>query len=333
MLKDFGYGQNELHAFVKSFQVQGGAAKGFQGDIFDTRRHAVHVKDKTLKASAGECMTVMPMLACLMEEALAAASAALVRHAALYLQLVQIIELVWAAHKHDVDCTLLRLCIEKYMQRFKEMFGASSMTPKFHFMFHLPDLIERFGWAPNCFALERKHKVPKRFANQIFAVVSTFDHSVLRECTCHHLDQLQGDSKHFAACASLIKPHKAKRAMVEVLQHLYHGHANLEILTAHMARVNQWEKVAVKDFVLFQVDGDPEGIKLGRILWHCSVAAAGLHECLTCLAEYEMVSDFKRVQDWRSSGSQALVFTEHIVTAVTGAESDGGVVRIIKPSR
>ena len=152
VITDFGMGRKVLSEFVAKFTAP--KIFGFwTGDIFDAMRYANHTKEHTLKATTSECLSLMPMLASLMEDALVAnLSPAMNRHAACFLQLVGVIESIWASCKHEVDTNGLRKGIERYLHRFKELFGESSMAPKFHFMIHVPSLIERFGWAPNCLA-------------------------------------------------------------------------------------------------------------------------------------------------------------------------------------
>ena len=64
------------------------------------------------------------------------------------------------------------------------------MTPKFHWLLHLAELLRRFGRLFNCFCLERKHRGPKRYASDSTNSHSKTGKSLVMEVTSHHLGQL-----------------------------------------------------------------------------------------------------------------------------------------------
>ena len=48
--------------------------------------------------------------------------------------------------------------IELAMQCFQAAFPEVSLIKKWHWLLHMPDTQQRFGFPPSCFANERKHK-------------------------------------------------------------------------------------------------------------------------------------------------------------------------------
>ena len=46
--------------------------------------------------------------------------------------------------------------------------GEDAMVPKFDFVLHLPVFLARFGMLQSCLLRERKHRVVKKFANEMY---------------------------------------------------------------------------------------------------------------------------------------------------------------------
>ena len=53
-----------------------------------------------------------------------------------------------------------------------------------------------FGWLPNCFALERKHKLGKRYATEKVNTMRMKSGGLLGEVPCQHLSDM-GDAPSF----------------------------------------------------------------------------------------------------------------------------------------
>ena len=221
VLKEAGYTQHVLHAWILKFALPKRMQTGNSSfDIMDERRYQNHLKEGTLKATASECLTFMSLFACFLEGTLDAGRGdAFNVQVVCFLQLVQIIEIITRSAKHHTDTESLKTCISKYLARFSELFGGAVMTPKFHFLMHIPAVIEKFGWAPSCFALERKHRVAKQFGNHCIVVSETYDKSTLRECTAHHIGELQKDS-YFITAPGLVDPTAPRPGFKQSLQRL-----------------------------------------------------------------------------------------------------------------
>ena len=87
-----------------------------------------------------------------------------------------------------------------------------------------------------------------RWSNQISNVKAEYEKTVLRNVTCHHLQELLGD-KHFAHAASLVDSRKPNAKMVAAVQ----AQVGCGLfMVANEARISKYEKVAVTDFVLIR---------------------------------------------------------------------------------
>ena len=86
------------------------------------------------------------------------------------------------------------------------------MVPKSHWLLHLPSVLSRFSKLLNCFCLERKHRVAKRYATDLTKTKSGSQSSLLKEVTNHHFGQLQQpDSLSFDV--GLVDPKAPSRAL------------------------------------------------------------------------------------------------------------------------
>ena len=86
-----------------------------------------------------------------------------------------------------VDPDKLDKLVEKFLDKFIEAFGIEWMTPKFHWMLHFGDHLRKHSWLLNCFVLERKHRVAKRYATEMKNKGKTANSSLIMEITSHHL--------------------------------------------------------------------------------------------------------------------------------------------------
>ena len=232
VLKEAGYTQAVLHSWIQKWVMPKRMQTGNSAaDIMDERRHANHLKECTLKATASECLTFMCLFASFLEGTLGAGLGdAFNTQVACFLQLVQIIELIVRSAKHHTDVEALKKCIGNYLAHFSELFGSAVMTPKFHFLMHIPAVIEKFGWAPSCFCLERKHRTAKQFGNNCIMISETFDKSTLREVTSHHIVEMLKDS-YFVVTPGLVDPVAPKPGFKKSLQRLCNLDDSVEVLS------------------------------------------------------------------------------------------------------
>ena len=191
-------------------------------DLFSVQRYQTHWQEWSLKATSSECLSLVPVLAKYMEDILEGdRDPALKAHAACFLQLATCIELIVRTARHAVEPSALQNAICSHLGAFRDLYGAENMVLKFHYAMHLPLFLQRYGWLPNCFVLERKHKTPKRFGNHLSHTSNGWETSVLRDCTAHHM--VRFEEIHFATAAGLVQPKVANKHMRELLQQIFSG--------------------------------------------------------------------------------------------------------------
>ena len=97
-------------------------------------------------------------------------------------------------------------------------------TPKYHWLVHLPEYLDRmhklykdvfgYGWLQNCFVLERKHKVGKRYAEPRSNTNKMQSGSLLAEILCPTVHSLiEAPELNYGLCGARA-PSKALRARV-----------------------------------------------------------------------------------------------------------------------
>ena len=89
--------------------------------------------------------------------------------------------------------------VSMYLRAFKALYGEENMIINMHHFHHHAPQIGRWGKVayPSCFALERKHKGVKRYADNMTNCCKTgdtrWDRSVLRELRADRVLALQQD--------------------------------------------------------------------------------------------------------------------------------------------
>ena len=293
-------------------------------EAFQGRRAHSSWEDNSLKATASEGRSILPVFAHFLRQVAATSpDEALRQHVACISRLAETVEMLQATARRNVDPERLRRNVEHYLSDFKRLFGPEVMTIKFHLVLHLAASLRRLGFLPNCFALERKHKVPKRFGNELFNTSQKWEASVLREVTCHHMAKLKHEH-HFVADVGLLNPRVPSKVVLAKLRAELGDHA---FETAAVARINQWETVAKEDVVRFVEDG-VGGV--GQVSFHIWV---GKRVCRTVLSQWTLLEEAVGYSKWRRSSTPRLVFTEDILEALVWGDGGQDLATVLRKQR
>jgi hypothetical protein len=144
----------------------------------------------------------------------------------------------------------MRQAIEDALGPFKEANGEAMMLRKHHWMLHLATHLQSWGFLPNCWSLERKHKTIMKVANQTKKLTG-FSLSLLEECLAHDLYNLQ-HSGHLEVGVQLLKRHAPSSKFHDFLcaaifqQQIPKG----QVWTATSAKLHNGASIHNKDFVL-----------------------------------------------------------------------------------
>ena len=166
--------------------------------IFEASRKDKHRKAKHIKCQASDMMSLAPVAALFAQNVLMKLNIDCKAACDAWIALVDVVDIIAISAKVTVPPTRLLTAIEHFLQLFVAAWGFDFMTPKFHWTLHFPDILQRIGYLLMCFCLERKHRVPKRYAEGLTNISRNSSASLLMEVTSHHFGQLsQADAFNF----------------------------------------------------------------------------------------------------------------------------------------
>ena len=189
-------------------------------EIFNADRAASHRKAKHIKMQASDGLSLTGVAAMFCMNVLLNLPKPIAdscrKHCNAFLALTDVIEFIVASARVAVPPKQLLKAVEKFLHLFKDAWGCSFMTPKFHWLLHLWKTLQRNGALLNCFCLERKHRMPKRYATEITNAQKLNSASLLMEVTCQHLSELQQPDA-FQFSVGLVGSHPASRKVKDIL--------------------------------------------------------------------------------------------------------------------
>lgn len=95
--------------------------------------------DGKLKKSSGQMLVLLRILPFVLE------SLEVNAYVQLLIELIEIVQIVFAPVLTIATVSRLKLQIENHSKHWKELFPDHSVTPKQHYMIHLPSQIESLG--------------------------------------------------------------------------------------------------------------------------------------------------------------------------------------------
>ena len=97
-----------------------------------------------------------------------------------YVCLCDLVESFMCVARGTIESSDLLARVERFLAAFEAAFGAPCMTPKFHWLLHFKRHWDKFKVLTACFVHERKHKMVKRYCENILNTVQ-FERTVLHE--------------------------------------------------------------------------------------------------------------------------------------------------------
>ena len=295
-------------------------------DIYCDARRDKHRAAKHIKCQASDLLTILGVLGLYVQLVLLPLHISEVACRAM-LSCIELAHIVVATARVEVSPAVLLDVVHRFLDDFTKAFGFEWLTPKAHWLLHLPDALARYGRLPNCFVLERKHRLPKRYATEAKNTAHNASKSLLSEIVCHHLTQLMAHD--FTTDIALINgrpaPKKSRRHILNELKLIDDG--MLEVLTAKVARFNPLATCHQHDVVLLNDEG---GLSAGRIKLHCSVGGV-------CMCFVERFSAIRRTPGtasvvWKVAHGECEVWeTEAILAAVEFCVYPDGTIGTLLP--
>ncbi len=205
------------------------------------------------KLNGGEALGIYTVILCFLEEFVAPAFP---RLRAAYAAFTKLGDLVRETAFGTVSPSRLRRAVHVFYAALRECDFGPHLHPKFHWLVHLPQELEKFGWLPACWTLERKHKDPKSYAMPKKNLRS-YTRTLLEECVCQALaDNLPNNA--FDVSVGLIDARPASNKVCDVFRSIGLDAAELpngQIAASHTARFGVRGWLRRGDVVLANVSG------------------------------------------------------------------------------
>ena len=235
-------------------------------DIFSAQRRDKHRTASHIKCQASDLLAILGALMLYTQTVLRATRAADAACDALE-SCIQLSQLVVATSRIHVHPSRLLGAVHRFLDAFTNAFGFEWLTPKCHWLLHLPETLEKNGRLLNCFVLERKHRTPKRYATEFANISGSASKSLLSECVAHHLASMDGHS--FNYDVGLVQGRRAPRkSRALIMDALGLDDNDATVLIAKDTRFSELGLCRQNDVVLLR---DGSGIMAARVQVHCEV--------------------------------------------------------------
>lgn len=294
-------------------------------DVFGSKRAFNSRKAKIFKCTASEGLSLYPILGHFILSVVLPSNRCIMQCRA-YLALVDILDHLVEVPHDIITPPMLRRVIRTFLEYCIEANWRQHMHPKFHWLVHLPKMLERHGTLLTCWVHERKHRMIKRYASDV-SNTTAFERSILAEVTCHHLAELKKTSS--ISAPGLVDPHAPTRCERKLLQ-LVVGTSELDCRTSPETRITPMVSCARQDVVLLKARSGV-GIEAGEVLLHTEID--GVSYSIVSIWSCAATDTAKGAAEWRVVNEPAIVMTVDILTPVIFTEARAGIVRTLLPRR
>ena len=286
------------------------AFKGAKADLFGPARVKAFKYAKVIKCSASEGLNLSPVLTFFVLSIVMPSG--LFRDACTALvALGDLVEVFQAsAHAGLVTPQRLRSAVDIVLATTVKAGWREHMIPKFHWLLHFDRHLEHFGKLLTCFVHERKHKLVKRYGEDITNTRS-YAKSVLQQIISHQIADVTDASAFNSTtrCVGTLK--KAPPALLACV----HSTLNTrdEVLACSRVKVPLGFCV-VGDVVLFTAK---DGINFcaGKLLALASVAGKGEYALVTAMVPEASACEGSAVI-WKENDRRLLIGIDLLVKAV-----------------
>jgi len=298
--------------------------KSWHSSIFTKKRFESNKRAEAFKCSASEGLTIYPIIALFLQSIIIPAKQCLSACKA-FLALADLVDVLQAIPIVTVTPNSLQACVAKFLTLCVQAGWAEHMHPKFHWMIHFSQHLEKFKMLPSCFVHERKHKTAKKYMNSLHNTKS-FESSVLTEVCLQELS----DSFHtqtFSKPGLLENPTEAQGKVLEYLQDLL-ADKNSSILMSETVCLDPVGKCGVDDVVLLETAAN-ELLNAGIVCCNLQVNEKVFSICR--LLRLESFSKEKMLAIWSKTTDMFIVDIVHIKCAVVFSTTADDKLRCIIP--
>ena len=298
-------------------------------ELFGELRAPKHRKSQHIKGQASDVLSCMKVLDHFTRTVLRVASTNddCKNACEAFIALATVCELIFDTARATVDPAMLLGKIHRFLELFVAAWGYEWLTPKCHWMLHYPEILQNMGRLFNCFCLERKHRVPKRYAEDISNITASSSKTILKECFCHQLSNATKPGA-FDFDVGLVggrpAPIKARRLILRTAGLSDEGDA---INVAIESRINSFETCQKGDVVMLR-DGN-NAFRAGKIAQHLELAGMPMSLVYPWTLARAIAGTCMSV--WTTCDDAELWATRDIIAAVEYTAFPDGNIGVLLP--
>ena len=157
--------------------------------LFDQKNVAASRKAKSLKCAASECLALYRILQHFLQ-VMYVANSVMLDQCASYTAWCAVLDYLHnIPYMRQSSPPHLLSLVETALAATNLAGFGEHMKPKYHWCLHFATCLYRWGQLPACWAMERKHKTPRKFGGA-HCNLSTYDKGVLSAVTMEHVHTL-----------------------------------------------------------------------------------------------------------------------------------------------
>ena len=181
----------KVHGYIAFWQWPGRLSfnTALLQTMFCPKRKASSMTAKFIKGQASDFLSLNAVLAYFLRAVLIPGGRCLAECRACE-ALCDIVECMQAVALNIITPVDLRARIDAFYDLCEAAGWRKFMHPKFHWLVHLPQYLQRLGMLLSCFVHERRHRMLKRYADDV-KNTRGYERTLLSEITCHHLASLK----------------------------------------------------------------------------------------------------------------------------------------------
>ncbi len=280
--------------------------------LFDAKAVAGYKKAACLKCSASEMLAVAKPLQYYVEAICLPQEVCLLECKCL-LAWVDVLDFVSSIYTMpNPSAQELQTLVETALSCTMDAGFEDVVRPKHHWCLHMASCLSTLKCLPSCWAMERKHKVVRKYGNNIMNTIQ-YEKSLLSEVLREHLAHLEADEENFTEGAHMINPVPTTKKVQKQLMDIGFVLAGTTSFSSNTCRLASGAICTVGDFVLVGCAG-PSPYKCGQV--QCIFQVSSLEMCL--LQIYSFLGDKVGTQatKWKQGGHLELVAVGAVLSSV-----------------
>ncbi|CAE7515104.1 unnamed protein product, partial [Symbiodinium sp. CCMP2592] len=249
--------------YIRMWNFPGASKAGHLAGLFDTSKVAKYKSSQKFSCQASDLLGLYPIIRHFLHSVVVSsgicpeACQAFLSQACLIDQVHQ-----GVMYGATTRASLLRAA-EESIETFQQANFDVPLMRKWHWLLHLPDILQRHGCLPSTFTSERKHKTISAFATRL-QKTAAFEIHLLNQVLATEITTLT-QAGLFPDSCQLVKPKKPNKHQLQFLNQFVDCSAT-EAMVASIARLARGGAIHANDVVVFhQEDGRWD---MGQVLFH-----------------------------------------------------------------